>query len=403
MVGSAPAVFAQCPGGNPYTTGTAVAERVSVDDVYTYTTAYTDGGDADVINTTVTQYDQVNTTTIGQPFSNTSTNGNLAETTRTTNINAFGFGTYTVTLHASTYDPCNGQVAPPFTTGVTSGIISGSVIVSQPTISINPGGSTIWVSPNYGSGYPSSQILTANLGGAPGTPTWSLYDSASNPLQLSCTECLTPSLTAIENAPALCNNVVTISYSIGDLSAHLAVLTNGAASQSAASSPTASGASAVDTGVYIKPSTNPANRQPGSQGYESMQYWQINDACGDAMPNANAYEAFPQGFTFDISAANSGGSSAWPTPSPNYWITGSGGGWVDTIAETTTFTCCIECQNPVYLLNPPPLRPQTPLTSTSVYHGQQQILVGLRSNEPAYNTIIYTGTQTHYLDHGRTQ
>ena len=223
-----------------------------------------------------------------------------------------------------------------------------------------------------------------------------------NPLHLSCTSCISPQISAEYANPTFCNNVVTATYTIGDLNAHFAVLVKAAQYNVAGSSPTTG--NSVDNNnanVEYNPQSN-----IGISGYNSLQYWMIEDTCREPMSGLNAFEAFPDGFTFDLAAA----ASSWVTPMANNWVTGTGG-WVDTIGESTTYSLPtkkfgrpIPGSGFVYKENPPPENPQSPLSSEAVYHGLQIIWAGLQSSDNnAADTSLGSQTQTHYIDHGLSQ
>ena len=323
-----------------------------------YSQAYTTGSDAAYTTTGVTQVDKLNGVEYAQPLSASIGPGGVAQTSRTVDINAQGFGTYETDGTLSSYDGCTGISSPPFNNGDSFTSVATLQILQPRAV----GGAPLYVAdmsncvPNASCfPYVNRTGVSANSGAITGTPVWHLSGSTQM-VTLSCTACQTATLTATSAAVGSCTPALQAYYSIDGLnSSPLNIMVLGPQN--------ADYGSAVHSAV--------------SGGYLSQWPFQLQTSCGSPMWGVKMNETFPNGFNYKIA------NTDWPTPVANPWTNDSNGLYVDSIGEVNT-------------VNPPALAPQNPLGSTVIFDGNQYFnVVSTSGNVPAGFQV-----QAHYQDHG---
>ncbi len=345
--------------GQAYTTAYATRSGAIA---ITYVNASVTGPDSEYDYLTITQYDYLNGSQYASAFSLRSPNpGEGIYTERTRNINLTAFGTYSVQGYVQMYDSCSGQSFPPYAYGSPWSNVS-ILSVPQPQVVTN---SAIYTSDFTGSNphgsvtqYPNSTPLLVSLVGAyTGTTVWTLTGN-TGAVNISCTSCSSPVVTAHANATPSCSVALTASFVIDGLQSNKGSIMILGPKQISANDPT--------TGLH-------ADHTAVSGGYNSKWFYQIVDTCGNPMGYVTQHEAFPSGFTYDYAGSH------WGLPTANSWSAGSTGLWADTISEQGATT-------------PTSIGPKTPLGTVLVYHGSQQIYV-----DPV---LVTTDSQAHYQDHG---
>ncbi len=388
LVAGAAVVNAQCDGPDTTVWGSSYALRTTADTVYTYSQSWATGPDAPYMYIWDYQSDYMNSSQIGSTLVGSTDPGGTAWVTRTTSVDTYGFGEYLTDSSYTAYDACTGLWAPPWY-NAWAGTTSADVWAYRPTIS---GNSRLWLD-NYGTNYPTSTTWTADTGGAPEIPTWYFPWNTNNVINLSCSICNSVTITPGPSANASCGYPLPSGYfMVGNLQSALVGVQIDGPYQTATSDP--STGQHTDNNAISSISKCRLGPPLGcfvvTQGYSSVWWWQVNDMCGAPMPSANMHEEFPSGFAYDPSNANSN----WPFPVANSWQTDSSGVWKDTIGESTTYQTNIGPN-----IVPMPSVPQSPLTTNLVYSGLQDVYVGNNSPD-SFNTLVFSGDQAHYLDHG---
>ncbi len=348
---------AQC---NPLQTTTylmAYAVRQS-NLLMTYSQSSTVGADAAYFTTVLSQADTLNGGQIGSVLTSTAGPGQTAQTTRTVDINATGFGTYLNTASVSGFDACTGTSEPPFNNAPV-GTSSATYFISQPTIN-TPSPMYVADFSNCGPGvscfpYNNKTAMVANTGQASGLPVWTLTGNAQM-VTASCTSCQVVQLTATDAATGSCSPNVQAYYTVDGLrsgTANILIL----------------GPQVADNGSPVHSAV--------SGGYLSQWPFQIQNSCGSPMGNVAMNETFPNGFSFKVQPTD------WTNPSPNSWTADGSGLFIDSIGEANA-------------TQPVSLPPQSPLGSFVVFDGNQYLnAVGASKTVPALLQL-----QAHYQDHG---
>jgi hypothetical protein len=329
----------------------------------TYVDASIGGADSEYSYATITQYDYLNGSEYGSAFSLRSASaGASVSTERTRNINLTAFGTYSVQGYVQLYDSCDGVSFPPYNSGSPWTNVS-ILSVPQPQVVTN---AAIYTSNFTGSNpggtvpeYPNSTSLEVSiLGGYTGTTVWTLTGN-TGAVNMSCTSCSSPVVTAQANATPSCSVALTASFVIDGLQSNNGSIMILGPKQISANDP--------NTGLH-------ADHKAVSGGYNSVWCYQIVDTCGNPMGYVTQHEAFPSGFTYDYAGSH------WGFPTANSWSAGNTGLWEDSIGQSGA-------------TNPTSINPKTPTLGTVlVYHGNQQIYV-----DPV---VVTTDSQAHYQDHG---
>ncbi len=384
-----------CDGANTWVYYSDYALRLSADSVKTYSQVYTSGPDEAYMYTFVTQNDYFNGASVASSISGSASPGYTAWTSRTTSVDHFGFGTYSTTMQASAYDGCTGLSSPPYINGAT-GILSKSLSVSQPSIS---GSSRLWLHNYDGVNFPTSTLWTADTGGAPETPTWTITSGfADTRVILSCTTCASLTLTAAALDYTSCAPAATLYYEVGNLKSPEVSVYVFLSQMASATDPT-TGQHIVHNAVTAPlPVSTEITKAAGATlatpaivrqkwtGYVTNIYWKMVDPCGYSIPDLPMHEEFPNGFTYDSPDYN------WGFPTANSWTASSGTVWYDMIGESSPVLTATG-------MVPTLLAPQNPLTSLVVYSGRQMIYAGQNASDTD-NTLNYDTTQVHYQDHG---
>jgi hypothetical protein len=366
--------YSLCDSGTGWVYATAYAIR-SGGQMVTFANAYATGPDSEYDTITITQNDTLNGVALGTPLTNTAPPNLEATTRRTSDIATTGYGVYQTQGHVSMHDSCSGANFPPFSAGTINGDTNiASATVIQPTIS----GVTqiynqtyIGSNPNGGSvpTYNNTGQWVAYFPGATGTPQWTFSGDTSGVSGI-CTSCTGMNITASINSTPGCSAAFTATFTVDGLTSTpqgMAILA-----------------------PMLLNITNPATDQhvdhlPQPGGYISYWHFQNVDSCENPMQYVNNSEVFPAGFTCRYFGSN------WPFPTANPWSSGPFGAFDDKIGEAFVSGGI-----------PTPLAPLQPvLGNIDVYDGAQQFFVYPAAMGTPW--LIWSGTQTHYQDHGGHQ
>ncbi len=242
------------------------------------------------------------------------------------------------------------------------GVLSSAV--AQPTIT---GVNAFWwlgsgITSDHG--YYAQAAWTANPNGATGTPTWHVNTvSGGGSVSLSCTLCT--ATTATSTAPSNgCTYDVTIyiTYPDGSQSGNFSV-------------------------AIVKPTTTtllsgyPTDAAQGSNGWLTTTAWNLTDSCSYSDPGLDGNETFGT-WTYDYAGSNWGLPTRGSTYRPDStWYDYLGAtGWTIPLAEP----------------------PQSPLTSTKVFHDYPWTL-WIATQAFGSGVSVRVDTQQFYQDHGRHQ
>jgi hypothetical protein len=252
-----------------------------------------------------------------------------------------------------------------------------STAVGQPTIS---GVNAFWwlgsgvlsdgngCSTNSSPCYYAQASWTANPNGASGTPTWYVNTvSGGGNVSLSCTTC--SSTVATSTAPSngcVYDVSVYVHYPDGSESSH----------------------SGFEVAIVTPQTTTllanyPADADYTGSGYISTTKWNLTDSCGSSDAGLDANEVFGM-FTDDYAGNN--------------WQHGSQSAGNQSTSTITDQQSVFQNGNNT---TPPAENPQSPLTTTRVFHNPWTLYVG--SLTFGSGVAVRADTQQNYQDHARHQ
>ena len=251
----------------------------------TYINASMSGADSEYSYATITQYDYLNGSQYATAFSVRSPNpGQSIFTQRTRNINLTAFGTYSVQGYVQLFDACSGKSWPPYDNGASPYTNVSIRTVDQPLVYLSTL-SGIYVSNfNNASQYPTSLDYIATYGpGISGTPVWTFLGNTQN-LDISCTYCITSTVSAQSTAITSCSVRLTASFVVDGLQSGKGYLVVQGPNQISGNDP--------NTKQHV-------NNNAVPRGYASLWFYQIVDNCGNPMGGVGMHEVFPTSFSYD--------------------------------------------------------------------------------------------------------
>lgn len=375
------ALRAQCDPGITYTYATTYVYRIGPG-IFMGGSAYSTGADARYVSTTLTICPLFNGQAIESNPSSTVGPNQHANPSLSFEYTKHGFGIYTTTAKASTYDSCKRRSAPPFQSGAIDGTATSAQLILKQPIATFDGSSEqaakIYAdhypqqNPNGGSTpvYPTVGTLNANNNnGITGTKVSWVLSGRTQAVDTKCVNfglpCQSMTVQTNSNARSVagCQTAITAFYTIDGLTSNSVPI--------------------MIVSARVQDSVDPRLGQHAvhlkiTGGYESQWYFQDVDSCGTPLAFVQTHERFPNGFTYQV-------PSNWNKPTANSWYALSDGTWHDTIGFYDLSGTA----------RPTPSAPQSPLNATAVFSGTQEIYI-----DPIF---VKTVNQVHYIDHGGYQ
>lgn len=328
-----------------------------------YTSVSATGANAEYAYTNLQQLDSLTNSngilSLGPPLTTSVGPGVIAQLSRSTDINATGFGSYNVRGDISAYRSCDNAFYPPFDVGQSS--FSYSLPITQPIASnassrvyvypwatYNPNGSV----PAYNN---HAYLQAVDYANRVGTPVWT-FTGLSNNASIDCSSCNNPALTSLPTAAVSCSPVVTASYVQDGLrsnTVNVAILGSGATPQ------------------------GPGTHYDIPNGYQSTYFWTAVDTCGNPLPYIFINEDFG---SYDIYYPG----TTWVHPSRNGSFANGDGVFFDDISQHDE-------------TNPPSLNPGRPNLGTTQIFGSLQSISTQSTTGSVF--LMARPYQIHFQDH----